>query len=74
MKGWDLFILFIFMLPTISQVDIFLSKFNLIKEIAFRKIEKDDENREFWENIIFTLYSFSVDQPEKFETAPFEVI
>lgn len=61
-------------MSTTTQSEIFLSKFNLIKEIAFNKIEKDCENRELWENVILTLYSFSVDQPEKFETAPFEVI
>ena len=67
------FLLFYFM-STTTQSDIFLSKFDSIKEIAFNKIEKDDGNREFWENIILTLYSFSVAHPEKFETPPFEVI
>ena len=67
------FILFYFM-STTTQSDIFLSKFDSIKEIAFNKIEKDDGNREFWENVILTLYSFSVAHPEKFETPPFEVI
>lgn len=57
-----------------KDYDIFLSKFNQIKEIAFSKIEKNDENKEFWESIIFTLYYFSQDQPKSFEIPPFEVI
>lgn len=57
-----------------KKYQVFLSKFNQIKETAFAKIKEDLEDKLFWENIIFTLYYFWQNHSEMFEIPPFEAI
>ena len=57
-----------------KDCDIFLSKFNQIKEIAFEQVFLNSpEKTDFWKDIILNLYYFSTNFEEKFETPPFEV-